>query len=248
MKRLLPLLALLFATSAQATISRVQHAFNLGNSITTATGLSVTLSSTGAGHALVAGCYVRDGTSGVTIAVTDNQSESWTTPAAGSGIDGGPFYNAFSFYVVSSTAAVTSVTFKPSGGGGSPYNNVECGVAEYSTTASGFAFDVANYVTGTTSGGAQTYSVTTTGSNDLVFATSMNANGDLGAIQSPYLAVDTISGVKGIQSIDLINVAAGAQAGSNTGISNGQTYAVTLVSIKETGAAAVKRLRGAVIE
>lgn len=236
-KRLLPIL-LFLSIPSWATITNVQHKFNSGSSITTSSGLSVTLTSTGAGNLLVASCGIRDNTtSGDSIAVSDSGSEVWQNPAASNGAMTN-IYSEFSFYILNNSGGITSVTFKPSGGGGTPYTSMWCFVAEYSTTASGFAFDSANYTTGTTTSNTESSSITTIKSNDVIFSMADNSNGDSGTALAGFTNLDsaTVNGTH--QDQEQRNAAAGSYtAGQDSaGISNGQQFSVTVEAIGEATA------------
>lgn len=235
MKRVV--LLLLIPSLAFGTITNVQHVTNSGSAVTTASGLALTVASTGAGNLLVADCNTRDNSpTGTTIAVSDNQSQVWQTPAAGNGVYTGVYYMA-SFYLLSTVAGVTTVTFKPSGGGGSPYTSMICDVAEYSTTASGFAFDVANFnPTATTAGNTESVTLTTTLSNDVIFSATQNGNGDSGTALAGFTNLDASSLNGRHQNQEQRNAAAGAYtAGQDSaGISNAQGYVATVEAFGET--------------
>lgn len=217
------------------TISNIQHVTNKGTAVTIASGISVTISASSAGNLLVADCNIRDNTpTGDAITVSDNQSQSWTTPVVSSGIASG-IYSIFSFYKLSTAAGVTTVTFKPSGGGGEPYTSLICDVSEYATTGSGWSFDAGNWTTGNTSGNTESVGITTAGANDVIFSGVQNGNGDTGTQLAGFTNLDSSTQNGTHQDQHQMNAAAGSYtAGQDSaGITNGQAYIATVIAIKQ---------------
>src|SRR5271166_9012 len=178
---------------------------------------SITVASTGSGHPLNISATLSTTGGGATLSsVSDNQTETWTQASSFTtqyNYSGSNWKTNLDAYVLSSTAGVTTVTFKTT-------SNVANWSLEFTELASGgltVYYDTANAVQDTTCTSCAGVGLTLSGSNDAILQ-----------VGNTTAAVSSISGGAGYGIIDIdTQTHAGYAIATNTNNGSAPTWTTT---------------------
>lgn len=204
----------LLSLPASASFTRVQKATN-GACTSTSTTCSVTVSSTGSGHAIIV--MERSQAASITISsVSGGGTYTQCTTCAGSQTQAATSTDIF--YTLASTSGTTSITVTRSASGSA----WACEVAEYSVTAGNtIAYDASNNVNDSTGAISQPgVALTLGGTNDVITqAAGISSTQTINSVSSPYTVLDP-SPAATYMFVESINTSSGSAPTFTLGASN----------------------------